>query len=252
MIKLNVVNLIVCLCLESLENNLVLLIADLELHGVEDGSEAGVGNESALALVLVLEEGLNPETLVAHEPSQALQASLQHLLFFIVQHILRVKNRRCIEHDSLLQRILLKVLQSEDLFNSLIEFNVVNFSRIARYSKVTFKNLEFFICQVDLLGEKNTSEFLRSYDTLSEDIVILEELSQTDSILLGLSLKLEEECINCLLSNKCSFLSNILVFLCLAQLVNLLLVSLERCAIINEFHVLDFILISAIDLLESL
>ena len=79
-IKFNVVDFIVGLCLESLENNFVFLIADLQLHIVEDGSEASVRDEATLAPVFVLEEGLDKEALVADEPAQTLKASVQYLL----------------------------------------------------------------------------------------------------------------------------------------------------------------------------
>lgn len=83
-IKFNVVDFIVGLCLEALENNFVFLLAYVQLHVIEDGSKASVGNEAALALVLVLEEGLYQQALVANKPAHALKASIQNLLFNIV------------------------------------------------------------------------------------------------------------------------------------------------------------------------
>lgn len=92
MIELNVVDLVVGLCLESLEDDLVLFLAYLELHGIEDGSEACVGDEAALALVLVLEEGLDQEALVANEPTEALKAGVEDLLLTGVELVLGVKD----------------------------------------------------------------------------------------------------------------------------------------------------------------
>jgi hypothetical protein len=56
MIELNVVNFIISFGLESLEYHFVFLLADLKLHCIEDGSEPGIGDESTLTLVFILEE----------------------------------------------------------------------------------------------------------------------------------------------------------------------------------------------------
>ena len=58
-VKFDIVNLVVGLRLEPLEYDREFFIADLELHGVEDGSESGVRDEPTLALVFVLEERLD-------------------------------------------------------------------------------------------------------------------------------------------------------------------------------------------------
>jgi hypothetical protein len=192
-IKFNVVDFIVGLGLEALENNFVFLIADLQLHVVEDGAEAGVRDEAALALVLVLEEGLDQEALVADEPAETLEASIQNLLLILGKHILRVKDRWSLKIDGLLQGVFLEVLKCEDRFDCLIEINVVYLVRIVRYWVGLLKQFIFFVSQVDLLCKEDSSELLRGNGTLSKRVVVLEELTQADAVLLNLSLKLEEK-----------------------------------------------------------
>ena len=107
MIEFNVIDLIVGLSLEPLEYNRVLFIRDLQLHVVEYGSESSVRNEAALALVLVLEEGLDEEALVADEPAEALHALIQKLLFITAQDVLGVQDRGGMELLGLLQGVFL-------------------------------------------------------------------------------------------------------------------------------------------------
>jgi len=73
----------------------------------------------------------------------------------------------------------------------LIKINIVDFVSISWYSEFFFKEQELFICQEYLLRVKDTSELLRCDCTFSEDIVILEEFSKSDSIFLNLCLDLE-------------------------------------------------------------
>ena len=94
MIKLDIVDLVVSFGLESLEYNLVLLRTDLKFHCVKDRLEAGVSDESALATVLVLEEGLDQEAVVADEPAQTFQTAVQDDFLASREHVLRVQDRR--------------------------------------------------------------------------------------------------------------------------------------------------------------
>ena len=52
--------------IQSLIDQLKFLICHIELHCVKDGSKPGVCNESTVAFVLILEEGLYQESLVFH------------------------------------------------------------------------------------------------------------------------------------------------------------------------------------------
>ena len=92
MIELNIVDLVVGLSLEPLKDDLVLFLAYLELHGIEDGSEACVGDKAALALVLVLEEGLDQKALIADEPSEALKTRVEDFFLTGVELVLGVED----------------------------------------------------------------------------------------------------------------------------------------------------------------
>ncbi len=59
MIKLYIVDLISSLCLEPFAYQVELSIADLKLHSVEDRPEPSVGYETRVALIFILEEGLD-------------------------------------------------------------------------------------------------------------------------------------------------------------------------------------------------
>lgn len=91
-IKLNVVDLIGGLSLESSENNVVLLLRDSHLEVVKDGSETGKGNETRAAAVLILEVRLNQKTTVLDISTKSSEACNQNLLLLVVEYILGVKD----------------------------------------------------------------------------------------------------------------------------------------------------------------
>lgn len=76
--------------------------------------------------------------------------------------------------------------------------------------------------------------------------MILEELTETDAVLLYLSLQFEHQIGDSPLSDEGSLFSNVFVLLGLVELFHLLLKGLERCAIIDELKVLNFIIICAV------
>lgn len=63
-VKFNIVDLIGRLSLEPLADQIELSITNLELHCVKNGPEPCIGNETRVALVLILEERLNQKSLV--------------------------------------------------------------------------------------------------------------------------------------------------------------------------------------------
>ena len=81
---------------------------------------------------------------------------------------------------------------------------------------------------------KDTSELLLDYDALPQRVVVLEELAESDAVLLDLSLELEHQLGDLSLANESSLLANVLILLGLVQLLHLLLEGLERSAIIDE------------------
>jgi hypothetical protein len=103
--------------------------------------------------------------------------------------------------------------------------------------EVAFEEFILFIGQSDLLRVKDTSEFLLSNLTLSERIMILKKLSETDSVLLDLCLQLEHQVSDSLFPDESPLLANVFVLLGLVQLLHLLLESLERGAIVDEIKV---------------
>ena len=81
---------------------------------------------------------------------------------------------------------------------------------------------------------KDTSELLLDDDALPQRVVVLEELAESDAVLLDLSLELEHQLGDLSLANEGSLLANVLILLGLVQLLHLLLEGLERSAIIDE------------------
>jgi hypothetical protein len=77
--------------------------------------------------------------------------------------------------------------------------------------------------------------------------VVLEELAESDAVLLDLSLELEHQLGDHSLPNEGPLLANVLILLGLVQLLHLLLESLERSAIIDELEILNLVVISSID-----
>ena len=86
---------------------------------------------------------------------------------------------------------------------------------------------------------------------LSEEVVVLEELVETDSVPLDLGLELEDEGFVSLLTDKGPHLADILRLLGLVNFINLLLIGLEWVAIVDELHVLDLIVVSTVDLVDG-
>ena len=77
--------------------------------------------------------------------------------------------------------------------------------------------------------------------------MVLEELAESDAVLLDLSLELEHQLGDHSLPNEGPLLANVLILLGLVQLLHLLLEGLERSAIIDELEVLNLVVVSAID-----
>ena len=81
--------------------------------------------------------------------------------------------------------------------------------------------------------------------------MILEELTEADTVLLHLCLQLEHKVSDLFLTNESSFFTNILVLLGLIEFFHLFFECLERCAIIDKLEILDLIVVSAVDLLHG-
>jgi hypothetical protein len=80
--------------------------------------------------------------------------------------------------------------------------------------------------------------------------VVLEELAESDAVLLDLSLELEHQLGDLSLANESPLLADVLILLGHVKLLHLLLEGLERGAIIDELEILYLIIVSAIDGLD--
>lgn len=88
----------------------------------------------------------------------------------------------------------------KDLFNVIVEYKVVDFGGVFWKPESALKQLVLFLGQLQLLGEEDASELLFWEDALAEEVVILEELQQSDPILLYLNFYFVEQVVQLCLS----------------------------------------------------
>ena len=176
MVKLHIIDLIGSLRLEALLNDIQLLLSHLHTEVVEDGAESGEGDEAASALILILEVWLDQQTTVLNIGAKALEHGYEDTLLLVVQHVLRVENRGCVESSRQRCRVLLDSLVCEDVVKLITEGNIVDEPGVVGRGEVVLQALEFCRCEKDALAVENTTEFLRGQVTLSECIKVLEEL----------------------------------------------------------------------------
>lgn len=120
---------------------------------------------------------------------------MEDYLFSIAQTVLGVKNRRSAERVESLGGVLLKILLGEDVINLVVEIKVVGEVSHVGDSKVVLKGVVLRDGECNFLDVENVSEFLAGYISLSENIVILEELKKSDTIFFALVLDLGHESI---------------------------------------------------------
>jgi len=118
---------------------------------------------------------------------------VEDYLFSIAQTVLGVKNGRSAERAESLGGVLLKILLGEDVINLEVEINVVGEVSHVGDSKVVLKSVVLRDGECNFLDVENVSEFLAGYISLSENIVILEELKKSDAIFFALVLDLGHE-----------------------------------------------------------
>jgi len=80
--------------------------------------------------------------------------------------------------------------------------------------------------------------------------VVLEELAETDAVLLDLRLNLEDKLLEGGVTDEGSLLANVLILFSLVKLLHFFLEGNEGGSIINELEVLDFIVVSSVDGLD--
>ncbi len=243
-VKLNVINLVGCLRLETLLNNVQLLLAHLHAEIVKDGAEASECDETTSTSVLILEVRLDQQASVLHICAQSLQALNQNFLFSSVQNILRVEDGGCIEIVDSCGGVLFKGFISEDGVKFFCELGVVNKTSICWSCVVFFKTLILSNCQVHSLRVEHTTELLSRKVALAQNVVILEEFSQSDSVLFDNVFDLFHEGIMSLLAievNKFVHIGGLCVG---GWSMNHIL---QAVGIIQKFSVLDIIILVSID-----
>lgn len=92
-----------------------------------------------------------------------------------IEDVLRVKARWRVESRKSLSRILFEVLFREDVFDFVVEANVVNHELVPWYLIPGLEGIEFGVGQLNFLDAKDVTEFLVRHITLSQEIVVLEE-----------------------------------------------------------------------------
>lgn len=110
-----------------------------------------------------------------------------------VEDILRVQDGRSVESSEGLGGVLLQVLLSEDVFNLVVEANVVHEGGVVRHLVVALQSLVLRNGQHDLLDVEDVTELLAGHVALSKEVMILEEFKQSDSVLLALVHNLPHE-----------------------------------------------------------
>ena len=196
MVEFNVIDFIGCLSLESLIDQVVFTIGYPQLLSVEDRPETGVGNETTVALVLVLEEWLDQQSAVSDVSSNSLHANVEFGLFSFRQLSLSIQDGWRIVSGQGFLWCLLQILLCEDFLNLFIEVEVSNLQWVPRASVVVLKFLIFFSRQLEFLCIQCGSELGGLNGTLSKWIMILEELTDSNSVSHDVVLDLLHEWIN--------------------------------------------------------
>lgn len=84
MVKLNVVDFVSSLGLESLVDQVVFSVSDPQLLIIENRSETSIANKSTVALVLILKERLDKQSSMSNVCTDSLHHSIQ-LNFFLLR-----------------------------------------------------------------------------------------------------------------------------------------------------------------------
>lgn len=182
MVKLDVVDLVGCLCLESLVDKIILSISYPKLLIIKDATESSIGNEAAIALIFILEEGFDQQSSVFYVNSDSGHTLVQFILFSLSKLILWIENRWSLIPTQGLQWILLKILLSEDALNHLVEVEVSDLGWVRFIPEVVLKKLILLCSQLKLLSIKSSSEFGGVNNSLPEWIMVLEELTNSNSV----------------------------------------------------------------------
>lgn len=93
----------------------------------------------------------------------------------IIEDVLGVEARWRVESRKRLSGVLFEVLFSEDVFNFVVETNVIDHELVAWYLIPFLEGVELIISQLNFLDAKDVTELLVGDIALSQEIVVLEE-----------------------------------------------------------------------------
>ena len=181
---------------------------------------------------------------MVNDSANSSQNIVQLLLLIAIQNILRVQNAWSIVSGKSLLRVLLESLKGEDGFNGFVEISVSNESAIILVSKEVLQSLVLFDGELNLLGVESGPELGSLDDSLSEWVVILQELAESDAISLNLVLHLLKESIVRVGTSKVDIGGTISRLHASVRLVD---VVLQDKSVIDELQVLDITLLIAIN-----
>ena len=129
--------------------------------------------------------------------TESLKACNEDALFGLVEDILGVENRWSVEGVWAGGWVLLESFIGENAIKFVAEDGVGDKVRVLRCGKVFLKSIVLDSGKVDSLSVEHASELLNGDVALAEDIVILEELLQSNAIFLNDLLDLLHKCIVC-------------------------------------------------------
>ena len=108
--------------------------------------------------------------------TKTLEASDQNILLLSVENVLGVQDRWGVEGVGSGSWVLLKSFVSEDGIELITEGHIVDKTSIRWHGECSLKSLELNWGKRDSLSVEGSSEFLTGQVSLSEQVVILEEL----------------------------------------------------------------------------
>lgn len=203
---------------------------------VKNGPKPSIGDESTLALVFVLEEWLDQKSAMLHICSDSDHEGLQLLLLAGVKDRFWIQDRWGRVGGKSGSWVLLEALVGEDSLDFLIEIEVPNLIWVLRASEEVLEQLVLLGGQLYLLSVEGSSEFGGINSSLSERIVVLKELTNSDPVSLNHIHDLDHESIDGLGSSEVD-----IEWLIgrLGSSVWLVDDVLEASAVIQEWQVLD-------------
>lgn len=179
--------------------------------------------------------------------SKTHHAVMQALLLSVGQHVLGVQDGGCFKRLKSLGWVLLEVLLGEDAGDLLAEVNVVNKRRVCFIlnTVVLFQKDVFSGSKLNFMGVEAGSKLGGGDDALAENIVILEELEQTDTVALNNLLNLSHQFYHSLVAIEIDPFSTVgRVNTTVGRINN---VGQWLVRILEEIGVLDLVLLVTVD-----